>query len=162
VCFGFATAFGFGAGLTAGFDFTTVTFFAGAVFLATTVFLTVAFLGAVVACFATGWRGLITGAAVGEELLPPPSSRKPPPRASTATPTTAARTGRRASRLTRFLSAAGRRRLTGKTKGAVSRALRRFDLGCCLAAAGLDVARRAGLVVLDGARRRVDDAVGRR
>src|SRR5262245_7272584 len=66
----------------------------------------------------------------------------------------------------RFLSAAGARGLTvhGKEKGAVSRALSREMRLDPLAAAWLDVASRAGLVVEDTGRLRAHHAVaaGRR
>src|SRR4051812_40552097 len=73
----------------------------------------------------------------------------------------AARTRTWGLRLTVFLSAVQAGRLTGNTKGAVSRALRQA-VKSGLAAADLDVGSRAGLVVEDRARRGVDDAVRRR
>src|SRR5439155_2640608 len=102
----------------------------------------------------TGCSGLITGTAAGAlELCP--SSRNPAPKATTAV--IPAATKIRARRLTFVLSAVARLGLN-KRKGAVSRALSQV-LQAGLAAAGLDVAGRAGLVVRRGAGDRVPDAV---
>src|SRR5215210_7974068 len=99
------TAFGFGAALTAA--------------------LCATFLVAAAACTClTGWRGLITFTAASDELGPPPSSMKPAASASMAATEATARIRKRGLRLTLFLSAFRLGPLTGKRKGAVSRALR--------------------------------------
>src|SRR4051794_18710565 len=102
-------AFGFALGLTAALGDTVLGAFA---------------FGAVVeAPFLTECSGLITGSAALEELCPRPSSMNPPARASRAAKPAAARIRTRGLRLTPFLSAFRAARLTGKRKGAVSRAL---------------------------------------
>src|SRR3954471_2362782 len=142
---GFGSSFGLGVGLAFG--------------------AACVFFGATALCvrFLTACKGLITLVAAGEVPWPRPRSMKPPPSARTATRPAAAKIRTRS--VTLFLSALAacvlKERMRAKERARSPAPFRKPPSGV-LAAAGLDVARGAGLVVRSRARDGVANAVQRR